>query len=167
MNSIPGSLFLTNSTMYRLRATPPTSSTLPFFILARFRKSATLVAMTSERDRTMSALVASPLLSLCVQSLFIKTEQREDMWHTCAFSGIRSTSDSRRSIRPSCCLKNSPVPEAHLLPAKLVSILESLSIVYTTKFSPPRDTTASTLRSRSSRAFSMHIDSSTLFMLRR
>ncbi len=66
----------------------------------------------------MSWRLASPLLSLWVQSLFMKTEQREERRWTQAWStsGL-STTWSGRSMRRSCWAKNSPVPLAHLLPA--------------------------------------------------
>ena len=89
----------------------------------------TLMAMTSLSDSTISPVVASPLLSRCVQSLFMKTEQREESFRARQLSGMLLMSPSFMFIRASCCLKNSPVPEAHLLPEKLVMILLLRSMV--------------------------------------
>jgi len=102
--------------------TPPTRRTFPFSIRARFRKSVTLMAITSLNDKTISPVVASPLFNRWVQSLFIKTEHREESLSTLLSGGILLRSASVMFIRANCCLKNSPVPEAHLLPEKLVTI---------------------------------------------
>ena len=142
MNSISGAFSLTKRTICLLSVIPPVSTTRPFVTLARFRKSITLTAITSESETTMSSFVASRLFSLCVQSLFIKTEQRVDSGYTTAFLLTLFTSASVMSMRASCCFRNSPVPEAHLLPEKLFIILPCSSSEYTIKSSPPMLTTA-------------------------
>ena len=147
--------------------TPPASMTLPFSILALLRKSATLTAITSLSDRTMSPVVASLLLRRCVQSLFMNTEQREESLKTRHSSEISSASTSPIFILASCCLKNSPVPEAHLFPEKLVMIFLYSSRVYTIRSSPPRETSASTFWPISCIASSIHRGSMTLLMFKR
>ncbi len=106
-----------NRTKCLLSVTPPTSTTSPVRTLARIRNSPTLSAITFESESAMSPLVASPLLRRCVQSDFMKTEQRAESLRACAPAVTASRSSRSRSIRPSCWRKNSPVPDAHLLPA--------------------------------------------------
>ena len=167
MNSISGAFSLMNRTIWRFLVIPPTSMTLPLLILAFLRKSMTFTAITLLRERTMSSLVASPLLSRWVQSLFMNTEQRVESSRIRAVSGTPFTSSSFMSMRASCCLKNSPVPDAHLLPEKLFIILPSSLRVYTTRSSPPRETMASALSFSSLSASSIQRGSTVLFTEKR
>ena len=115
--------------MWGLRVVPPVSMTRPCMTFARLRKSTTLVAITIESETTISSLVASRLLSRWVQSDFMKTEQRVDRGITFASAPTFAASSSPMSMRASCCLKNSPVPEAHLLPEKLLTMAQRSSTV--------------------------------------
>ena len=77
-----------------------------------------------------------------VQSDLQNTEQRPDTW--CGFSTAAHRAASSRPIfsRRSCCRKNSPVPEAHLLPVTTLAMRPDRFNTYTMKVSPPADTTA-------------------------
>ncbi len=70
--------------MWRLRVTPPISSTSPDSTRPLRRNSAALSAITFESESAMSPRVASPLLSRWVQSDFMKTEQRDERLTTFA-----------------------------------------------------------------------------------
>ena len=96
------------------------STTAPFRTFALIRNSLTLSAITLESDKATSPRVASPLLRRWVQSDFMNTEQRAESFSARAPSVTSSRSSRRRSMRPSCWRKNSPVPDAHLLPAIVV-----------------------------------------------
>ena len=61
----------------------------PFRTLALMRNSPTLSAMTLESESAMSPFVASPLFRRCVQSDFMKTEQRAESFEHARAVGRR------------------------------------------------------------------------------
>ena len=115
-----------NSTIAPFWAVPPINKM--FFAFPRRTSSDIFPAIIRQSPPTTRDL-ASPLFSACVQSLLQKTEHRPATWYGESMSTACSASSTLKRIRLICCRKNSPVPDAHLLPVKMSIIRPVLSIL--------------------------------------
>jgi hypothetical protein len=127
-NSVAGSFARSAATMAALRVTPPISSTRRSSRWPFSSRATTLLAMLSCSVCRMSSGVASLRLSLWVMSDLQCTEQRDASGTTFPANERWIASSISRPIRPICWTKNSPLPAAHLLCEKTLTIRRSATM---------------------------------------